>query len=249
MEWLVLEATREHNLYGCNGIGSYAIEVFSGPLLFAFSWFYLIPKTMIETINVVDLAENFNIIKNYVDHISIDTRLAHVYIDTQFNVRQRSVFWLGTEIGNRKFEAKNTQTERNPTPVLHSTMFRTTMVTLSHLSTALSLQNTNSLKLFLPLSLLPKPLRFRPSNSRFFEARRLSPPPAVLDTSRTLTSSDDLDPRYLSCSMPDKRLKVAVLLSGGVDSSVALRLLRAAGHSCTAFYLKIWFQVPQILRS
>uniref|UniRef100_A0A453IW62 Thil AANH domain-containing protein n=1 Tax=Aegilops tauschii subsp. strangulata TaxID=200361 RepID=A0A453IW62_AEGTS len=37
-------------------------------------------------------------------------------------------------------------------------------------------------------------------------------------------------------------LRVAVLLSGGVDSSVALRLLHAAGHSCTAFYLKIWFQ-------
>ncbi|PSS14539.1 TRNA-specific 2-thiouridylase [Actinidia chinensis var. chinensis] len=42
--------------------------------------------------------------------------------------------------------------------------------------------------------------------------------------------------------MPNKRLKVAVLVSGGVDSSVALRLLHAAGHSCTAFYLKIWFQ-------
>ncbi|KAA3489809.1 tRNA-specific 2-thiouridylase MnmA [Gossypium australe] len=51
-----------------------------------------------------------------------------------------------------------------------------------------------------------------------------------------------LYPRHLSCCMPDKRLKVAVLLSGGVDSSVALRLLHAAGHSCTAFYLKIWFQ-------
>ncbi|XP_010519263.1 PREDICTED: uncharacterized protein LOC104798769 [Tarenaya hassleriana] len=47
---------------------------------------------------------------------------------------------------------------------------------------------------------------------------------------------------HLSCSMPERRLRVAVLLSGGVDSSVALRLLRAAGHSCTAFYLKIWFQ-------
>lgn len=43
--------------------------------------------------------------------------------------------------------------------------------------------------------------------------------------------------------MPHKNpLKVAVLVSGGVDSSVALRLLHAAGHSCTAFYLKIWFQ-------
>ncbi|KAF9595996.1 hypothetical protein IFM89_006923 [Coptis chinensis] len=39
-----------------------------------------------------------------------------------------------------------------------------------------------------------------------------------------------------------KKLKIAVLLSGGVDSSVALRLLHHAGHSCTAFYLKIWFQ-------
>jgi tRNA-specific 2-thiouridylase len=38
-------------------------------------------------------------------------------------------------------------------------------------------------------------------------------------------------------------LRVAVLVSGGVDSSVALRLLHAAGHRCTAFYLKIWFQV------
>ncbi|GAB2211332.1 hypothetical protein Droror1_Dr00024638 [Drosera rotundifolia] len=52
----------------------------------------------------------------------------------------------------------------------------------------------------------------------------------------------DLQP-YLACSLPEKRgLRVAVLVSGGVDSSVALRLLHAAGHSCTAFYLKIWFQ-------
>lgn len=34
-----------------------------------------------------------------------------------------------------------------------------------------------------------------------------------------------------------------MLLSGGVDSSLALRLLLAAGHQCTAFYLQIWFQV------
>ncbi|XP_023513292.1 uncharacterized protein LOC111777804 [Cucurbita pepo subsp. pepo] len=54
-------------------------------------------------------------------------------------------------------------------------------------------------------------------------------------------SDGDLEP-FLSCSMPRYPLKVAVLLSGGVDSSVALRLLHAAGHSCTAFYLKIWFQ-------
>lgn len=37
-------------------------------------------------------------------------------------------------------------------------------------------------------------------------------------------------------------MKIAVLLSGGVDSSVALRLLKDAGHDITAFYLKIWLQ-------
>ncbi|KAE9593281.1 putative sulfurtransferase [Lupinus albus] len=57
------------------------------------------------------------------------------------------------------------------------------------------------------------------------------------------TSSPSLDTSHLRCSMPhNHNLRVAVLLSGGVDSSVALRLLHAAGHSCTAFYLKIWFQ-------
>ena len=37
-------------------------------------------------------------------------------------------------------------------------------------------------------------------------------------------------------------MKIAVLLSGGVDSSVALRLLKDEGHDITAFYLKIWLQ-------
>lgn len=37
-------------------------------------------------------------------------------------------------------------------------------------------------------------------------------------------------------------MKIAVLLSGGVDSSVALRLLAEEGHDVTAFYLKIWLQ-------
>ena len=40
----------------------------------------------------------------------------------------------------------------------------------------------------------------------------------------------------------ERPLKIAMLLSGGVDSSVALALLRAAGHEVTAFYLQIWFQ-------
>jgi tRNA-specific 2-thiouridylase len=33
-----------------------------------------------------------------------------------------------------------------------------------------------------------------------------------------------------------------VLVSGGVDSSLALQLVTAAGHQATAFYLQIWFQ-------
>ena len=37
-------------------------------------------------------------------------------------------------------------------------------------------------------------------------------------------------------------MKIAILLSGGVDSSVALSLLKEAGHDVTAFYLKIWLQ-------
>src|SRR3989338_4846674 len=37
-------------------------------------------------------------------------------------------------------------------------------------------------------------------------------------------------------------MKIAVLTSGGVDSSVALRLLHQQGHDVTAFYLKIWLE-------
>ncbi len=37
-------------------------------------------------------------------------------------------------------------------------------------------------------------------------------------------------------------MRVAMLLSGGVDSSVALRLLLEAGHQVSAFYLKIWLE-------
>ena len=37
-------------------------------------------------------------------------------------------------------------------------------------------------------------------------------------------------------------MKIAVLLSGGVDSSVALNLLKEQGHNITAFYLKIWLE-------
>ena len=37
-------------------------------------------------------------------------------------------------------------------------------------------------------------------------------------------------------------MNIAVLLSGGVDSSVALKLLQEQGHNLTAFYLKIWLE-------
>ncbi|HXV62084.1 MAG TPA: tRNA 2-thiouridine(34) synthase MnmA [Vicinamibacteria bacterium] len=37
-------------------------------------------------------------------------------------------------------------------------------------------------------------------------------------------------------------MKVAMLLSGGVDSSVALSLLCEQGHDATAFYLKVWLE-------
>ncbi|KAK9807947.1 hypothetical protein WJX73_006217 [Symbiochloris irregularis] len=50
-------------------------------------------------------------------------------------------------------------------------------------------------------------------------------------------------PCLLSGCEPQRApLRVAVLLSGGVDSSLSLRLLQAAGHQITAFYLQIWFQ-------
>ena len=47
-------------------------------------------------------------------------------------------------------------------------------------------------------------------------------------------------------------LKVALLLSGGVDSSLALKLLLAAGHDVTAFYLQVRFYflwLPSVQKS
>ena len=38
------------------------------------------------------------------------------------------------------------------------------------------------------------------------------------------------------------KMKIAVLVSGGVDSSVALHMLKSQGHDVTAFYLKIWLE-------
>lgn len=50
--------------------------------------------------------------------------------------------------------------------------------------------------------------------------------------------------RVLSGCEPEAKrpLKVALLMSGGVDSSVALHLLAEAGHDVWPFYLKIWFE-------
>ncbi|XP_022985745.1 uncharacterized protein LOC111483706 [Cucurbita maxima] len=99
---------------------------------------------------------------------------------------------------------------------------------------------------FTSLTLRPSILRpvLRRHRPRLF-ITRFSASSAVHKASESSSakglSDGDLEP-FLSCSMPRYPLKVAVLLSGGVDSSVALRLLHAAGHSCTAFYLKIWFQ-------
>jgi hypothetical protein len=41
------------------------------------------------------------------------------------------------------------------------------------------------------------------------------------------------------CEPEQAPLKIALLLSGGVDSSLALKLLLAAGHDVTAFYLQV----------
>ena len=37
-------------------------------------------------------------------------------------------------------------------------------------------------------------------------------------------------------------MKIAALISGGVDSSVALNILKNEGHDLTAYYLKVWLE-------
>ena len=60
---------------------------------------------------------------------------------------------------------------------------------------------------------------------------------------RSLGGEDDTSSSLLSCcEADDGPLSVAVLVSGGVDSSVALSLLKKAGHRLKAFYLQIWFE-------
>ncbi|KAG0487259.1 hypothetical protein HPP92_009354 [Vanilla planifolia] len=103
--------------------------------------------------------------------------------------------------------------------------------------------NTRIPPLFFP-SALPVSSRCFANSWRipcFVSTSASSLTPIDLSSPSAHACSIDLEP-YLGCSMSGRSLKVAVLLSGGVDSSVALRLLHAVGHSCTAFYLKIWFQ-------
>ncbi|XP_047263888.1 tRNA-specific 2-thiouridylase MnmA isoform X2 [Capsicum annuum] len=125
-------------------------------------------------------------------------------------------------------------------------MLRATMSILP-LPLPLPLQSSQSLKHLFSLYPFKKPLIHI-----FSKPRKITTTPTQLFSLKPLSVSspinnyvdEKIDPTYLSCCMPHKNpLKVAVLVSGGVDSSVALRLLHAAGHSCTAFYLKIWFQV------
>ncbi len=41
-------------------------------------------------------------------------------------------------------------------------------------------------------------------------------------------------------------MKIAVLVSGGVDSSLALAMLKQAGHDVTAFFLKVWLEEERL---
>uniref|UniRef100_A0A0E0CVZ6 tRNA-5-taurinomethyluridine 2-sulfurtransferase n=1 Tax=Oryza meridionalis TaxID=40149 RepID=A0A0E0CVZ6_9ORYZ len=95
------------------------------------------------------------------------------------------------------------------------------------------------------LLLNPRPLLRSRLPGRPFRAVSSSAasPSSSSSGARDFGGGDFGDERLLRCVAAGRApLRVAVLVSGGVDSSVALRLLHAAGHRCTAFYLKIWFQ-------
>lgn len=75
--------------------------------------------------------------------------------------------------------------------------------------------------------------------------------PAILDALRTRLSNPSMTfPNVPSCKQADSSLEgrwserqgddVAVLLSGGVDSSVAMRMAQETGARVQAFYLKVW---------
>jgi tRNA (5-methylaminomethyl-2-thiouridylate)-methyltransferase len=58
----------------------------------------------------------------------------------------------------------------------------------------------------------------------------------------TLSTSTDTDEHQHDHDHQKKKPTVALLLSGGVDSSVALHLLMQQGYDVTPFYLKIWLE-------
>jgi tRNA-5-taurinomethyluridine 2-sulfurtransferase len=96
-----------------------------------------------------------------------------------------------------------------------------------------------------PPLLIPKSLLRTRLPPQPFRALSSSAPPAAPPSAGAADDAVMVDEEHLKRRMAADRapLRVVVLVSGGVDSSVALRLLHAAGHRCTAFYLKIWFQV------
>jgi tRNA-5-taurinomethyluridine 2-sulfurtransferase len=59
---------------------------------------------------------------------------------------------------------------------------------------------------------------------------------------RSILLGTDKEEANVSSSFNKKGVTVALLLSGGVDSSVALNLLKKQSYDVTAFYLKIWLE-------
>jgi asparagine synthetase B (glutamine-hydrolysing) len=67
---------------------------------------------------------------------------------------------------------------------------------------------------------------------------------SIATDSTTSTSSSTPIPSTTATAIisPSSSEEVAVLLSGGVDSSVALALLQQQGYKVRAYYLKIWLE-------
>jgi tRNA-5-taurinomethyluridine 2-sulfurtransferase len=74
------------------------------------------------------------------------------------------------------------------------------------------------------------------------ELASLPTPPVGLDSYPPFHEWSSCPELLAGCEPEAAPLDVAVLLSGGVDSSLALHLLAATGHRVTAYYLQIWFQ-------
>ena len=70
-----------------------------------------------------------------------------------------------------------------------------------------------------------------------------APPPAVPPPAAPPPAAEVASPRLVWTAAEEE---VAVLLSGGVDSSVALHRLLAEGRRVRAFYLRIWLEDEQV---